>query len=558
MHRLRNLLCPALLSFLGCEAIRSPDLPPPQVGYPDITERELDRLAGVALELFATVDGAAGTEVGLRAHDGRLGTFLDKEFLARVREADALRDELMRTNASGLDLAGRLDRELLIAALADLSRELGDRRPWRSDPGWALSRLMWCVRSLLRAETVLARERLESLVARMRRMPAALEQARQSLAAPSARLAGRALGTADELAALIREDAERFAAEAGAATSLLQEYQQAAAQALTAVASYRAGLREDVERKGIPEPYAGSTFLLAMLADTMGPEASLAQASIRGEDEVRRLRGAVRDAIVAVDPRADLPAAVARLQAGECPAEAVATVTAELQAFAEQNRLLTWPTLPPSGAAHRLHRFVSEAAMPGGQGTVRATDADSARSAVRWTILRRAQLPLGLLAARMAAIPGRVRMALGSRLMTEGFGEYFEQVLHDAGLWRDDPSANQSFLLGQLLSACRFVTAVRYHQGTMTVDEVAAYFRSEAWLDEGRAQTEALQVAADPYVLAGFAGRMELLELRSELQLRLAASYRIKEFHDRLLAFGAVPFTVARPTLFEELHVASK
>ena len=196
--------------------------------------------------------------------------------------------------------------------------------------------------------------------------------------------------------------------------------------------------------------------------------------------------------------------------------------------------------------------------MPGGAGTVRAVEADSHRTAVRWTTLRRAQLPLGLLAARTAAIPGRVRTALASRLMVEGFGEYFEQVLHETGFWKDDPTANQSYLLGQLLSACRFLTAVRYHQGTMTVDEVAAFFRSETWLDEARAREEALQVAADPYVLAGFAGRMELLEIRSELQLHLGAAFRLKEFHDRLLAMGAVPFPVARPALFEEFHVESR
>jgi ATP-dependent exoDNAse (exonuclease V) beta subunit len=56
---------------------------------------------------------------------------------------------------------------------------------------------------------------------------------------------------------------------------------------------------------------------------------------------------------------------------------------------------------------------------------------------------------------------------------------------------------------------------------------------------------------------AGYAGKLEILRLREEMQKKQGPAFILKEFHDRLLVLGAPPIHFARELLLAEEKLAS-
>ena len=74
----------------------------------------------------------------------------------------------------------------------------------------------------------------------------------------------------------------------------------------------------------------------------------------------------------------------------------------------------------------------------------------------------------------------------------------------------------------------------------------------EGYQERVNAEREARRGTLDPTYLVYTLGKMEILKLREEWKARLGSSFRLGEFHDRLLSFGMPPIKVIRLAMLGE------
>ena len=173
-----------------------------------------------------------------------------------------------------------------------------------------------------------------------------------------------------------------------------------------------------------------------------------------------------------------------------------------------------------------------------------------------WRLHCRAELPT---TALHEGVPGHhlqivtanrlrrtIRRVLSSPIAQEGWALYCENLMAEQGFIRDP--AVRFFQTHHLLwRALRVVLDVSLHTKGMTVDEATAILRDELSLEEGAARAEAVRYCAYPtYQVCYAVGRRDILRLREDAHAARGASFSLRNFHDELLAYGALPTPLAR------------
>jgi uncharacterized protein (DUF885 family) len=154
--------------------------------------------------------------------------------------------------------------------------------------------------------------------------------------------------------------------------------------------------------------------------------------------------------------------------------------------------------------------------------------------------------------SRASQTPSRFRRHFAnSGLFEEGWALYCEEMMWEQGYY-PDPRMRLMQLRALLWRACRVLLDVRLHTGQMTLEEASAFLQQEAKLEEVHARAEARRYAITPtqpmtYVM----GRRALIALRDEMQRRQGARFDLRRFHDQLLSFGSMP-----PPLIREAMLA--
>jgi uncharacterized protein (DUF885 family) len=128
----------------------------------------------------------------------------------------------------------------------------------------------------------------------------------------------------------------------------------------------------------------------------------------------------------------------------------------------------------------------------------------------------------------------------------EGWAEYSEQLADEMGLYSSD-TARLGALADITLSATLLVVDTGINAFGWSRERAIAYIREHTHVPRLRAA-----VAVDRYPLwpaqgLSYAlGRLEIRRLRAAAERALGARFDIKQFHDRLLANGAVPLPLVR------------
>jgi uncharacterized protein (DUF885 family) len=91
--------------------------------------------------------------------------------------------------------------------------------------------------------------------------------------------------------------------------------------------------------------------------------------------------------------------------------------------------------------------------------------------------------------------------------------------------------------------AARAIVDLRLHRGQMSLDDATAFYSTRVGMSEDAARAEAVKNSLFPgaacMYLAGWDG---IWRLRRELQSK--PGFSLRQFHDRLLAFGSVPVSL--------------
>jgi uncharacterized protein (DUF885 family) len=154
--------------------------------------------------------------------------------------------------------------------------------------------------------------------------------------------------------------------------------------------------------------------------------------------------------------------------------------------------------------------------------------------------------------------PSRVRKLLGANTNVEGWAHYTEQMMLDEGYGQPGAGAKDEreakFLrLGQLQDAllrnARFIVGIEMHTGKMSFDEAVAFFQKEGCQSKETALVETKRGTGDPTYLYYTLGKLEIMKLREDLKNKQGAAFSLEKFHDDFLKQGFPPVKIVREAL---------
>lgn len=126
----------------------------------------------------------------------------------------------------------------------------------------------------------------------------------------------------------------------------------------------------------------------------------------------------------------------------------------------------------------------------------------------------------------------------------EGWGLYAERIAGEAGIYRT-PYERFGALSYEMWRACRLVADTGLHWYGWTRSEAEACFLNNSALAPLNIETEVTRYIGWPgQAVAYKVGELKIRELRARAVASLGDAFDVREFHDALLAEGAVPLDV--------------
>jgi uncharacterized protein (DUF885 family) len=123
----------------------------------------------------------------------------------------------------------------------------------------------------------------------------------------------------------------------------------------------------------------------------------------------------------------------------------------------------------------------------------------------------------------------------------EGWALYAEQLGKEVGFYQD-PVSDYGRLSSELFRAVRLVVDTGLHSEGWTRDQVVAFFRQSAAVDEPTIQAETDRYISWPaQALSYKLGQLKFRELRDRAQKELGPKFDIRTFHDEMLNGGVLP-----------------
>jgi uncharacterized protein (DUF885 family) len=127
---------------------------------------------------------------------------------------------------------------------------------------------------------------------------------------------------------------------------------------------------------------------------------------------------------------------------------------------------------------------------------------------------------------------------------SEGWGLYAETLGYDMGFYKD-PYAHFGALNYQMWRAIRLVVDTGIHALGWSRQQAIDYFRANAAKSEREIVVEVDRYVVSPgQALAYKIGQRKFLELRERAARQLGARFDLRQFHDAVLADGALPLDV--------------
>ncbi len=542
-----------------------------------------------------------GTLTGYHQYDAQLEDYSRKNIDAEIADLKLFekRFEAIHPGGAAVDFVPRSDREIVLANIRSQLLTLETIRPWEKNADEYSSTCAGGAFALMERKFASPDERLRSLVAREKQMPALLIDARVNLKNPPRIFTEIAIEQLPDIISFFEHDVPLAFADAKD-PALKAEFAQSNAAVIAALKSYLGWLKTDLSLKSNGDFRIGAeTFSKKLEYDEMvdlplDKLLEIGWADLRqnqahfirvakelepdktpravlnelGEDHpapdqlLTTFRATFDGLISFIRARhiVTIPSDV-RPIVEETPAFMRATTFASMDTpgpfethatEAYFNVTLPDPSLKPEEVEGYMHSFNA--------GTVIST---AVHEAYPGHYIQFLWLPQA---------PSRVRKLLGANTDIEGWAHYCEQMMLDEGYgqsgvptdrsssvgWEPGSGAKNEreskFLrLGQLQDAllrdARVIVGIKMHTGRMSFDEAVELFQKEGYQSKETATVEAKRGAGDPTYLYYTLGKLEIMKLRADVKKKQGAAFSLEEFHDNFLKQGFPPIKIVREAM---------
>jgi uncharacterized protein (DUF885 family) len=561
-----------LLAVLTSCAHPSPPAPaaPPSAGAPS----QFSRLVDAYFDAKYAFEPTNGTSIGFHQHDGALEDLSRARIEARVAEVRGFIARLDAFPAASLTPDEAIDRAFLASQARSEVFDMATQQSWRRNP-MVYARLPGeSIDGLMKRAFAPAPERLRSVVARLRAVPAVYAAARANVEDPAPEHTTLALRMAKGAVTFFETATPAWAKTTGADAALLAEFESANAAALAATREFVGWLDRDLRPRSRGAYALGTDKYRELLRLQEMVETPLPELLAIGEAQLEKDRAAFIETAAKIAPGQKPEAVMVSLSAVHpTAAELIPAVAGSLEAarrFATERNLVTFPSenrprvkeTPPFDRAAVFASMDTPGPfeVPGVDAYYYVTPAEPDWTAAhteehlrmfnRYTTaminVHEAFPGHFLQFLYMPQVKSKARKLLYTTANVEGWAHYTEQMMVEEGFnggfgggEADRPRVRLAQLQEALLRDCRFMVAIKMHTQGMTVEEATSFFVQRGFQERANGHEEAMRGTYDPMYLAYTLGKLQILALRDKYRARTGRDLRA--FHDAFVAQGGLP-----------------
>ncbi len=524
----------------------------------------------------------AGTLAGFHQYDTQFERY-DRTSIAKQTATLHTFERLVSAfPKDGLDEWTAADRQLVLNTIQSELLTLETIKPWEKNPDYYSTGISGSAFSLIERKFAPPEDRMRSLIARERQMPAALSAARQNLRDCPKIYTEIALEQLPGDIDFFRKDVPAAFSEVKD-QNLLAEFKGSNTAVIDALTSYESWIKSDLLPRSNGDFRIGEdTFALKLLYDEM-VTTPLDQLLKIGYADLHKNRAAFDALAHEVDP--GKTAQQVLLMLGEdhpAPDQLLASFRdtfTSLIDFIHARHIVTIPSdvRPTLEETPPFERATTQASMdtPGPFETHSTTAYFNVTLPEKsWSAERINNYMHGFNRGTIVstsvheAYPGhyvqflvlpevhsKVRKLLGASTDVEGWAHYCEQMMLEQGYGQPGTGAKDAreaklIRLGQLQDALlrdsRFIVGIQIHTGKMTLDQARKFFVNEGYQSREIADVETKRGTADPTYLYYTLGKLEILKLRADVEKKEGKDFSLQKFHDDFLRQGFPPIAVIR------------
>ncbi len=544
---------------------------------------------------------STATQVGFHQYDAQLEDFSRKSIDAEIAALKGFeqRIEAIRPDDSAADFVPRTDREIVLNNIRSQLLTLETIRPWEKDADLYSSTCANAAYVLMERKFAPANDRLRSLIAREKQIPALLGAARENLKNPPRIFTEIAIEQLPGIVGFFEQDVPQAFANADDA-ALKAEFIKTNAAVVAALNDYLHWLQTDVLARSSGDFRIGADTFQKKLAYDEMVDLPLDKLLQIGWADLRKNQERFKQVAAELEPGKD-PRAVLEELGEDHPApgqllDSFRATFDSLVSFIREHHIVTLPSevRPIVEETPPFMRATTTASMdtPGPYEThsteayfnVTLPDPKMTPTEVNGymhgfnvgtvisTAVHEAYPGHYVQFLWLPQAPSKVRKLLGASTDVEGWAHYCEQMMLDEGYGRPGAPTDRSssvglepgvgakdereakFLrLGQLQDAllrnARFIVGIEMHTGKMSIEQAEDFFQKEGYQSKESAVVETKRGAGDPTYLYYTLGKLEILKLRDDVKKKEGAAFSLQKFHDDFLRQGFPPIKIVREAM---------
>jgi uncharacterized protein (DUF885 family) len=528
---------------------------------------------------------STGTLDGFHQYDAKLEDYSRAAVDQEIDDQQRFEGKFAAIPADQLDLTSQGDLQLLLANIHGRLLRLNTIRLWEKDPDQYSSGISSSAFVLMERNFASPDDRLRSLVAREKLMPAALDEGRRNLKNPPQIYTEIALEQLPDIISFFQTDVPTAFKQAHS-EQLKSEFSQSNGAVIAALKSYQSWLRKDVLPRSHGDfRFGAETFSKLLQYDEMvdTPLPRLLQIGYadlhRNQAEFKRIAGEVVPKRAPREVLAELgrehPAPDHLLQSFSDTFQGLiqfiqekhivdipSPVRPTLQNTPPFMRATTTASMDTPGPFEKVStQAYFNVTVPSRHETPQQTEqlmAQFNRGTIVSTAIHEAYPGHYVQFLWVPQAPSKVRKLLGASSNDEGWAHYCEQMMLEEGYGQPGTGARdvqdaRMIRLGQLQDAllrdARFVVGIQMHTGQMTFDQAVRFFVDEGYQTRAGGLVETKRGTTDATYLYYTLGKLQILKLRADLEKKEGAQFSLRQFHDDFLKQGFPPIKIVRRAL---------
>lgn len=588
----RTLAFTALLTACagGLQASAPPAHAPDQKLSADGASQTFHFLTDQYFDGYFKFNPTAGTSAGLHQYDSDLEDYSATGVGQQVAFLHASEKKLTAIDPSALDGGDAADLQILENNIHSALLSLEVIRNWQKNPDNYSSGITGSVYVIMERNYASPDVRLRAVVARERKMPQVLAEARENLKNPPRIFTEIALEQVDGLVSFFQNDVP--AAFTGATdTSTKADFDKSNAAVIKALEDYSVWLKSDLLPRSTGDFKLGAdTFAKKLQFDEMVDtpldrllEIAYADlhhnqaefARIAKEVDPSKSPEQVLAELASIHPAPDQLLNTFHDQfnslIGFIQAHHIVTIPSDVQPTLEETppfmRATTQASMDPPGPyeTHSTKAYFNVTLPEKGWSPERVAEHMAAFNVgtITSTAVHEAYPGHYVQFLYIPQIQSKIRKLTGASTNIEGWAHYCEQMMLDEGYAAAPPNATAGQVrqaklirLGQLQDAllrnARFVVSIKLQTGQFTFDQAVDFFVKQGYQSHAIGLMETKRGTSDATYLYYNLGKLQILKLRADVMKKQGASFSLQRFHDDFLRQGPVPMKIIRKAMLHD------